>query len=528
MGKEYSQSKWEPKNNPEARPYHFHRCFEERLRSSLQQSADQREMVCCRETLTYKCSRTEWCLSRNPITFKKSTSQDSFIEHGQLYSSCLRQSQRGNTLFRTRRSDTSTLGLVHSERSVHNSTSCTGKTEYFGGPRVQGISRRDRLDDRSENHPTFPDQLRHGSLCHSAYTAADDLHQLETRPPRSPLRRFQFELEKPGGIRLPSFQLNSISSEQGCIRQGGDHSSGSNMASAALVVPPSQSTSTTTCPPPEQGTPTDKPSRSPSGSPNAPTSPLGRISYLQQRYQTEGLSTQVASLLIAATRSSTCKTYESSWRHPYVVKLMKGILNNRPPKPRYSYTWDVHLVTEHMKKMGDNSSLSLKQLSLKLATLFAITCPKRVSSLSSLDLHHYKLLPEGLVFTLTVATKTTRPDETVEAFFTRFPEDSKLCPVECLNTYLSSTSRLRNLSEAEKSNNLFVSYIKPHQPVTTASVARWIRAFLTEAGIDTSVFKTHSIRGGSYFGSCKCIRASPRNLKDGRLVQCVYFSTILL
>ena len=93
-----------------------------------------------------------------------------------------------------------------------------------------------------------------------------------------------------------------------------------------------------------------------------------------------------------------------------------------------------------------------------------------------------------------MATKTTRPDETVEAFFTRFPEDSKLCPVECFNTYLSSTSRLRNLSAAGKSNNLFVSYIKPHQPVTTVSVAR---SFLTEAGIDTSVFKTHSVRGAA-------------------------------
>ena len=395
MGKEYSQSKWEPKNNPEARPYHFHRCFEERLGSSLQQSADQREMVCCRETLTYKCSRTERCLSRNPITSKKSTSQDSFIEHGQLYSSCLRQSQRGNTLFRTRRSDTSTLGLVHSERSVHNSTSCTGKTEYFGGPRVQGISRRDRLDDRSENHPTFPDQLRHGSLCHSAYTAADDLHQLETRPPRSPLRRFQFELEKPGGIRLPSFQLNSISSEQGCIRQGGDHSSGSNMASAALVVPPSQSTSTTTCSPPEQGTPTDKPSRSPSGSPNAPTSPLGRISYLQQRYQTEGLSTQVASLLIAATRSSTCKTYESSWRRwcswcssreidPLSTSL-SHILSFLADSFHYG------LQYRSINVFGSTLSSAYPKID-GYATLVAITLPKRFSSLSSLDLHHYKLL----------------------------------------------------------------------------------------------------------------------------------------
>ena len=109
------------------------------------------------------------------------------------------------------------------------------------------ISRRDRLDYRSENYPTFPDKLRQGPLCQSAYTTSDDLHATVGDQLRSPLRRFQFVLEKPGGIRLPSFQLNSINSEQGCIRQWGDHSSGSNMANPAQDGPPSQSTSTTTC-----------------------------------------------------------------------------------------------------------------------------------------------------------------------------------------------------------------------------------------------------------------------------------------
>ena len=95
-----------------------------------------------------------------------------------------------------------------------------------------------------------------------------------------------------------------------------------------------------------------------------------------------------------------------------ILKLMVTLYDNtvrretdeRNPKQPSSktsthiYAWVFHLVTEQMKNMGDNSSLSLKQLSIKLATLFAITCPKRVSSLSSLDLHHYKLLWEGLVF----------------------------------------------------------------------------------------------------------------------------------
>jgi hypothetical protein len=107
-------------------------------------------------------------------------------------------------------------------------------------------------------------------------------------------------------------------------------------------------------------------------------------------------------------------------QHPYVLNLVKGILNNRPPKPRYSYTWDVHQVTEHMKQMGSDSSLSLMQLSFKLATVLALTCPKCVLSLAKLDINHHRLSPEGAIFTLTTPTMTSRPDETVTAFFSSF------------------------------------------------------------------------------------------------------------
>ena len=36
-------------------------------------------------------------------------------------------------------------------------------------------------------------------------------------------------------------------------------------------------------------------------------------------------------------------------QHPYALNLMKGILNNRPPKPRYSYRRDVLQVTEYIE-----------------------------------------------------------------------------------------------------------------------------------------------------------------------------------
>ena len=115
-----------------------------------------------------------------------------------------------------------------------------------------------------------------------------------------------------------------------------------------------------------------------------------------------------------------------------VINFMRGVLNSRPPRPRYAYTWDLGLVTRYLKRLSVNSGLSPKQLSWKLAILFAITCPKRVSSLASLDLNHHRDLPEGVAFTLTVPTRGTRPDQTVQAFFACYPSETSLCPVDCL------------------------------------------------------------------------------------------------
>ena len=36
---------------------------------------------------------------------------------------------------------------------------------------------------------------------------------------------------------------------------------------------------------------------------------------------------------------------------------------------------------------------------------------------------------------------------------------------------------------------------KPFKPVSSAMLARWVRWLLSEAGIDTSMFGAHSIRG---------------------------------
>ena len=46
-------------------------------------------------------------------------------------------------------------------------------------------------------------------------------------------------------------------------------------------------------------------------------------------------------------------------------------------------------------------------------------------------------------------------------------------------------------------SQLLVSFIKPHLPVSLSTIARWLKETMTAAGIDTTVFKAHSVRGAS-------------------------------
>ena len=44
---------------------------------------------------------------------------------------------------------------------------------------------------------------------------------------------------------------------------------------------------------------------------------------------------------------------------------------------------------------------------------------------------------------------------------------------------------------------LFISFVKPHKPVGSTAIARWVTNILKLAGIDTAVFKAHSTRSAS-------------------------------
>ena len=48
-----------------------------------------------------------------------------------------------------------------------------------------------------------------------------------------------------------------------------------------------------------------------------------------------------------------------------------------------------------------------------------------------------------------------------------------------------------------KETSLFLAMIKPHKPVTSSTIARWLKKVLELSGVDTSIFSAHSVRGAS-------------------------------
>ena len=186
-----------------------------------------------------------------------------------------------------------------------------------------------------------------------------------------------------------------------------------------------------------------------------------------------------------------------------VTRLLKGVYNLRPPQPRYTATWNVDGVLRYVRGLGDNEELTLKVLSKKLALLMALVEASRTSELHALDLRFRVFKPEGVFFTLATLTKKRQPGTPAKRlFFGAFPDDGKLCVVKCLRQYEKITLNSRP-QISNQPNPLFLSYIKPHKPITSQRIAHWIKDVLTEAGVNTEVFKAHSVRGAATTAALK-------------------------
>ena len=178
-------------------------------------------------------------------------------------------------------------------------------------------------------------------------------------------------------------------------------------------------------------------------------------------------------------------------QHPTVTRL-KGIFHDRPPLPRYTSTWNVDSVLSYIRGLGSNQDLSLKQITWKTTMLLALTRPSRSADLANLYVTERRYTPEGVVFyPHTLAKQSHQGKPVAEFFFPSFMDDIRLCPAT-LRVYEERTQSVR-----AGESRLLLSFIQPHRAVTSSSIARWLKSLLTEAEVDTAIFRAHSIRGAS-------------------------------
>ena len=143
------------------------------------------------------------------------------------------------------------------------------------------------------------------SFCHQIDSSIEAIHHLASRSRSTQLRCSECELEQFSGYAFPpKFNLvpavlNKVLTDQ------------TEIVLVAQVSPPSDPVNSGAVLLPSRPHLLQNPAP---GTPNVSTPPPGRVSCLLQRYETEGLSKDVANLLVAATRTSTSKTHESSWR----------------------------------------------------------------------------------------------------------------------------------------------------------------------------------------------------------------------
>lgn len=176
-----------------------------------------------------------------------------------------------------------------------------------------------------------------------------------------------------------------------------------------------------------------------------------------------------------------------------VSRLLKGVFKCRPSIPKYNTIWDPQVVLDFLDKWFPHTNLSLCQLTKKLTTLLALCTAHRVQTLSLIKTNSIVVHQDQIIITISNLIKTSAINrEQPTLVIPYFTDKPSICPAKCLEDYLEITKHIRN-----DSSNLFLTYKRPHKPVTSQTISRWIKNMLAESGVDVTKFSAHSTRHAS-------------------------------
>ena len=114
--------------------------------------------------------------------------------------------------------------------------------------------------------------------------------------------------------------------------------------------------------------------------------------------------------------------------HPLVIRFLRGVYNLRMPVSRYCEVWDVNKVLDYLRTLSPLNALNLKQLTMKLVMLIALTTASRSHSLNLLTIDNMVKEPSKYVLYYSGPLKQSRAGyKTQVAELCSYPLDKRLC-----------------------------------------------------------------------------------------------------
>ena len=141
---------------------------------------------------------------------------------------------------------------------------------------------------------------------------------------------------------------------------------------------------------------------------------------------------------------------------------MKGVFEDRPVFPKYKLIWDVQILLNYFRTLPSPTALTLELLGKKLALLIGILAGgHRFQTLHAINVLDIKIVGKKCVIPIYENLKQSKPGKHLKPLeFTVYLTEPKLCVVSNLKEYLAKTFPLR------KHPQLFLSYVKPHKPIS--------------------------------------------------------------
>ena len=154
-----------------------------------------------------------------------------------------------------------------------------------------------------------------------------------------------------------------------------------------------------------------------------------------------------------------------------------------------------------LKSWSPADSITLEQLTLKLfIMLVALISAARKSSIDKFGLRFRFFKSNGVLFKVPGLIKCADQNKPIISFLASFPPVRRLCFTTYQRIYERKT-KVFHPTSVESKNLLFLSYIKPHKPVSSSTLVRWAKSVLSLVGIDTTIFKPHSTRSAASFNA---------------------------